>query len=382
MAARPSKIGKYDVIDVIGRGGMGVVYKANDPHLNRLVAIKMMTGGYSDNPDLLKRFYREAQSTGNLQHPNIVTVYDLGDLEGNPYLVMEFLEGESLDAVINSHNPLSLITKINFICDVCHGLAYAHHQGIVHRDIKPGNIMVLKNGSVKIVDFGIAHFGDKTVTRTGQLIGSLGYMSPEQVNGKPIDTRTDIFSTGVVLYQLLTYALPFDGDSTAATLLKIIHDPPPPLKKYITDIPSELEDVILRSLAKDREDRYRTVEDFGFDLAQISDRLKQGLVEGHLREAESLFSRGLTHKAKELLLQVLKIDRQHTGAIRLFRTVQHSIEEEQIEVQIRQLRGQAEEAYSRQQFEAALSYLDKALNLHQTDAGLQSLRSSIRQAKV
>jgi serine/threonine-protein kinase len=382
VAARPSKIGKYDVIDVIGRGGMGVVYKANDPHLNRLVAIKMMTGGYSDNPDLLKRFYREAQSTGNLQHPNIVTVYDLGDLEGNPYLVMEFLEGESLDAVINSHNPLSLITKINFICDVCHGLAYAHHQGIVHRDIKPGNIMVLKNGSVKIVDFGIAHFGDKTVTRTGQLIGSLGYMSPEQVNGKPIDTRTDIFSTGVVLYQLLTYALPFDGDSTAATLLKIIHDPPPPLKKYISDIPSELEDVILRSLAKDREDRYRTVEDFGFDLAQISDRLKQGLVEGHLREAESLFSRGLTHKAKELLLQVLKIDRQHTGAIRLFRTVQHSIEEEQIEVQIRQLRGQAEEAYSRQQFEAALGYLDKALNLHQTDAGLQSLRSSIRQAKA
>ncbi len=381
MVAKPSKIGKYDVIDVIGRGGMGVVYKANDPHLNRLVAIKMMTGGYSDNPDLLKRFYREAQSTGNLQHPNIVTVYDLGDLEGNPYLVMEFLEGESLDAVINSHNPLSLITKINFICDVCHGLAYAHHQGIVHRDIKPGNIMVLKNGSVKIVDFGIAHFGDKTVTRTGQLIGSLGYMSPEQVNGKPIDTRTDIFSTGVVLYQLLTYALPFDGDSTAATLLKIIHDPPPPLKKYISDIPSELEDVILRSLAKDREDRYRTVEDFGFDLAQISDRLKQGLVEGHLREAESLFSRGLTHKAKELLLQVLKIDRQHTGAIRLFRTVQHSIEEEQIEVQIRQLRGQAEEAYSRQQFEAALGYVDKALNLHQTDAGLQSLRSSIRQAR-
>ena len=206
--------------------------------------------------------------------------------------------------------------------------------------------MVLKNGSVKIVDFGIAHIGDKTVTRTGQLIGSLGYMSPEQVNGKPIDTRTDIFSTGVVLYQLLTYALPFDGDSTAATLLKIIHDPPPPLKKYITDIPPDLEGVILRSLAKDREERYRTVEDFGFDLAQIRDRLKEGLVEGHLREAESLLSRGFTHKAKDLLLQVLKIDRQHTGAIRLFRTVQQSIEQEQIGVQIKQLRSQAEEAYS------------------------------------
>ncbi len=382
MVAKPSKIGKYDVIEVLGRGGMGVVYKATDPHLNRQVAIKMMTGAFSDNPDLLKRFYREAQSTANLQHPNIVTVYDLGDLEGNPYLVMEYLEGETLDAVINSRSALTLLTKINFICDVCHGLAYAHHNGIVHRDIKPGNVMVLKSGGIKIVDFGIAHIGDKTVTRTGQLIGSLGYMSPEQVNGKPIDTRTDIFSTGVVLYQLLTYALPFDGNSTAATLLKIIHDPPPPLSKYITDCPSELEGVILRALAKDREDRYRTVEDLSFDLAQIRDRLKEGMVEGHLREAESLISRGFTHKARELLLQVLKIDRQHTGAIRLFRSVQQSIEQEQIGVQIKQLRAQAEEAHGNQQFEAALGYVDKALNLHPTDAGLQSLKSDIQQART
>jgi eukaryotic-like serine/threonine-protein kinase len=382
VVAKPSKIGKYDVIEVLGRGGMGVVYKATDPHLNRLVAIKMMTGAFSDNPDLLKRFYREAQSTANLQHPNIVTVYDLGDLEGSPYLVMEYLEGETLDAVITSGRALSLLAKINFICDVCQGLAYAHHTGIVHRDIKPGNIMVLKSGGIKIVDFGIAHIGDKTVTRTGQLIGSLGYMSPEQVNGKPIDTRTDIFSAGVVLYQLLTYSLPFEGESTAATLLKIIHDPPPPLSKYVTDVPPELEGVILRALAKDREERYRTVEDLGFDLAQVRDRLKEGMVEGHLREAEALLSRGFTHKAKELLLQVLKIDRQHTGAIRLFRSVQQSIEQEQIGVQIKQLRAQAEEAYGNQQFEAALSYVDKALNLHQTDASLQALKAGIQQAKT
>ena len=381
MAAKPSKIGKYDVIDVLGRGGMGVVYKATDPHLNRLVAIKMMTGAFSDNPDLLKRFYREAQSTANLQHPNIVTVYDLGDLEGNPYLVMEYLEGETLDAIISSRSALTLLAKINFICDVCHGLTYAHHNGIVHRDIKPGNVMVLKNGGVKIVDFGIAHIGDKTVTRTGQLIGSLGYMSPEQVNGKPIDNRTDIFSTGVVLYQLLTYALPFDGDSTAATLLKIIHDPPPPLQKFIADTPPELEAAIIRALAKDREERYQTVEDFAFDLSQVRDRLKEGMVDGHLREAESLLSRGFTHKAKELLLQVLKIDRQHTGAIRLFRTVQQNIEQEQIGVQIKQLRGQAEEAYVNQRYDAALEYVDKALSLHQTETGLQSLKSTIEQAK-
>src|SRR5438067_206766 len=231
-----TKIGKYDVIDVLGEGGMGIVYRAVDNRIGRLVAIKMMTGGYADNPDLLKRFYREAQSTGSLQHPNIVTVYDLGDQDGNPYLVMEYLEGESLDSIINSHRNLSILEKIGYMSDVCQGLAYAHQRGIVHRDIKPGNVMVLKSGNVRIVDFGIAHIaqlGDKSVTRTGQIIGSLGYMSPEQVNGRAVDKRTDIFSTAVVLYQLLTYTLPFDAETTAATLLKIVHDPPPPLGRFL-----------------------------------------------------------------------------------------------------------------------------------------------------
>ena len=212
----PAKIGKYDVIDVIGRGGMGVVYEATDPFLNRRVAIKMMTGGFSDNPDLLKRFFREAQSTGSLQHPNIVTVFELGDHGGNPYLVMEFLEGESLDAIISSRRQLSSLEKIQLIIGVCHGLSHAHHRGIVHRDIKPGNIMVSKEGSVKIVDFGIAHIGAKSQTRTGQIMGSVNYMAPEQVNGSPVDARTDIFSTGVVLYELFTYSHPFDGENMAA----------------------------------------------------------------------------------------------------------------------------------------------------------------------
>src|ERR1700680_4388608 len=162
----PGKIGKYDVIDVIGRGGMGIVYKATDPHLDRLVAIKMITGPFGDNPDFLKRFYREAQSLGGLQHPNIVTVYDLGDYGGNPYLVMEYLEGEPLDSVLRNRRPLSLLEKINITISVCQGLSYAHHRGVVHRDIKPANIMLARDGSVKIFDFGIAHVGDQNVTRT------------------------------------------------------------------------------------------------------------------------------------------------------------------------------------------------------------------------
>jgi serine/threonine protein kinase len=200
----PAKIGKYDVLGVIGRGGMGVVYQAKDPHLDRQVAIKMITGAFSENQDMLKRFFREAQSLASLQHPNIVTVFDLGDLGGVPYFVMEYLEGEGLDSVLANRRPLNLLEKIALMVQVCNGLSCAHRRGVVHRDIKPANIMICKDGGIKIFDFGIAHAGHTTLTRTGEVLGTLRYMAPEQVNSKSTDSRTDIFSTGVVLYQLIT----------------------------------------------------------------------------------------------------------------------------------------------------------------------------------
>ncbi len=177
----PAKIGKYDVLGVIGRGGMGVVYQARDPHLDRRVAIKMITGTFSENADMLKRFFREAQSLGSLQHPNIVTVFDLGDLAGTPYFVMEYLEGEGLDCVLANRRPLNLLEKLSIMVQVCNGLGYAHRRGVIHRDIKPANIMMCKDGGIKIFDFGIAHAGQTTVTRTGEVIGTLRYMAPEQV---------------------------------------------------------------------------------------------------------------------------------------------------------------------------------------------------------
>jgi eukaryotic-like serine/threonine-protein kinase len=379
-AKRPTKIGKYNVIDVISRGGMGVVYKATDPFLDRIVAIKMMTGAYSDNPELLKRFFREAQSTGSLQHPNIVTVFELGDHEGNPYLVMEFLEGESLDAIITSRRELTLVEKINLIVEVCHGLNHAHHRGIVHRDIKPANIMVSKDGVVKIVDFGIAHMAAKSVTKTGQIMGSVSYMAPEQVNGKPVDARTDIFSTGVVLYQLLTYSHPFDGESTAATLLKIIHDAPPPLKNVLTEYPPELEMIIAKALAKDREERYHSAEDFALDLGQLQGQLKQELVARHLRQVSRLLEEADLYKAKDHLLQALKIDRQNTEANLLLREVQQLIQKQQIKEQVQQLRLQAEAAFKQQQFETALGHLERALALDPDQVELQRVRQSIQTA--
>jgi eukaryotic-like serine/threonine-protein kinase len=195
MDPKPAaKIGKYEVLDTLGRGGMGVVYRAIDPRIGRLVAIKMITGDYAKDPDYLNRFYREARSTGTLQHANIVTVYDLGDQDGVPYLVMEYLEGEPLDKIIGSRRDLSLPDRLDIIIQACNGLQYAHQHGVVHRDIKPGNIMVLKDGNVKLVDFGIARLGNSSMTATGQMIGTISYMSPEQINGQAVDSRSDIFS--------------------------------------------------------------------------------------------------------------------------------------------------------------------------------------------
>jgi hypothetical protein len=380
---RPTKIGKYEVIDVIGRGGMGVVYKATDPQLDRLVAIKMMTVGYADDPDVLRRFYREAQSTARLHHANIVIVYDLGDQDGNPYLVMEYLEGESLDAVISSRRALTTLDKIQLILETCRGLSYAHERGVVHRDIKPGNIMVSKSGSAKLVDFGIAHIASKTLTRPGQIMGSVNYMSPEQINGRlPVDQRTDIFSTGVVLYQLFTYVLPFEAESTAATMFKIMHDPPPPLDKFLKVYPKELESIILRALAKDREDRYASADEFALDLLQVHEQLKDELVVRNLAEAEAFVRKGELSRARDQLLQLLKLDQKHTQAIRLLRQVQQRLEKEQGVEQARQLRAQAEESYAHGDFEAALLYLDRAIDVDTSNPELPKFRELIRETKA
>src|SRR5580698_1161428 len=178
------QVGRYELLDVIGQGGMGVVYKAVDTTIGRTVAIKMMHGTYAEDKDLLARFHREVRSTANLQHKNIVTVYNLDSFEGFPYMVMEYLEGKSMAEMISSGAPQRIVDKIGLVCQVCEGLQYAHERNIIHRDIKPANILVLKEGIAKIVDFGIARAGrSETLTRTGQIIGSIFYMSPEQISG-------------------------------------------------------------------------------------------------------------------------------------------------------------------------------------------------------
>ena len=382
MAAGYKKLGKYDVLDVIGRGGMGVIYKAVDPGIGRVVAIKMMTGAFLENPELLQRFYREAQSAGKLQHPNIVTIYDLGVQDGNPYLVMEFLEGESLETLIRTHRSILLEEKLDVVSQVCEGVGYAHQRQIIHRDIKPGNVMLLQDRRVKIVDFGIARVGNEGMTRPGQIMGSIQYMSPEQINGGSVDARSDIFSIGVLLYQLLTAKLPFEGKDTGETLLKILHEPPPPLNQFLTAYPAELDDIIQRVLAKDREQRFQAAEDLAFELAHIQERLRRERAAEYLRAAEEAQAAGQLSRAKEQLLQVLKIDRQDARANAMLRELQQQIQKQQRSEQARDFRTEAEKAVTRGELGEALGYLDRAIDLDQSNQEIIEFRDSVRKNKA
>ena len=357
---------------------MGVVYEALDPKLERHVAIKMILGA---TPGLLARFDREARSTGSLQHQNIVTIYEFGDQEGSPYLVMEYLEGMSLDAAISSGRTLSLATKLSICVDVCNGLNYAHDRGIIHRDIKPGNVMLLEDGNVKIVDFGIARIGDTGISRT-EIVGSLHYMSPEQFQSQPLDRRTDIFSTGVVLYQLLTGTLPFQATGgEAAVMYRIIHEDPAPLSSYLQEYPPGLDEIIRKALAKNRDLRYASARDFAFDLLAVMEKEKHQEVLQWMKRAEAAMQRMEWTKAEDCLRQALKVDKHHTPAHQLLSQLQARLRDQRKIDQVRQLRMQADEAFLERRYDEALRSIDQAVAIDETNKDLLSLREHIREAK-
>jgi hypothetical protein len=378
----PKKIGKYDVLDVIGRGGMGVVYKAVDPGIGRAVAIKMTTGALGEDPELLKRFYSEAQSVGKLQHPNIVTVYDLGVEDGNPYLVMELLEGDSLESLLRSGRSIPLEEKLDIVIQICNGIQYAHQRNVIHRDIKPANIMLLKDGTAKIVDFGIARLGVQKLTRPGQLMGSFQYMSPEQINATNVDSRADIFSVGVLLFELVTGALPFEGKDTGEMLLKILHNPPASLNGLLKNCPPGLDDIVQRALAKNPEQRYQTAEDLAFDLTNVLEKLRRERVSEYLQGAETAAAQRQWSRAKEQLLQVLKMDRQNARANVRLREVQLEIQKQQRAEQAKELLAQAEHAMAQSDVSGALAYLNEAVELDRSNLEIAKLRDSLQENRA
>jgi serine/threonine-protein kinase len=246
---------------------MGTVYEAVDPFINRKIALKTMIAGLADNAELKARFLREAQAAGGLRHRNIVTVYDLGEDKGQPYIAMEFIEGTDLEKVIQNREPLTVEWKLDIIRQVCEGLAYAHKAGIVHRDIKPANVRVTNEGEVKIMDFGIAHLQSSTMTKSGLVLGTVHYMAPEQIEGQKVDHRADVFSVGAIAYELIAYKRPFDGDTITAVMYKIMHDRPDPKVLPETEYAPRLQEIIMKALARDVRERYPSLDDMRHDLA-------------------------------------------------------------------------------------------------------------------
>jgi len=375
------RIGKYEVIDLLGRGGMGLVYRAFDRQLNREVAIKTVTEGFTRDPEMLQRFYREAAKTGALKHPNIVIVYDLGEQDGFPYIVMEYLSGDPLDKVIQSGRSQPLAFKLQIVEQVCYALGYAHRNDVIHRDVKPANVIVQPDGVVKLLDFGIAR-QEKTdghLTRTGHVIGTIQYMAPERLKNAAFDGRSDIFSVGVMLFQLLTGQLPFTGDYSIVP--KILGEKHPPLRQFIDKYPPALDAIIDRAMAKDPDDRYSTADEMAAEVASVCQDLKKEQVAEWIQRAERLFHEEQYTTARDVLLQLLKVDSQNTGARQLIAQVQQNLNLRQRADQLRQLRMQADQAAADKRYEEAIDWLQQACGLDPTSTELSELLEAVRQKK-
>ena len=269
-------LGRYEILAELGQGAMGVVYKARDPMLDRVVAIKTvnLTLPKDELVEYEARFYQEAKAAGGLSHRNIVTIYDIGRSERIAYMAMEFLEGDELRKLLQARAPSPLSRALDVGAQVAEGLQYAHERQIIHRDIKPANIMVLHDGLVKITDFGIARMRNNEVkTMTGMILGSPKYMSPEQVSGKRADTRSDIFSLGVVIYEMLTGTSPFVADNIHGVMYQTMNFNPPAPRTLNPDLPEVLNYIVAKALAKNLDDRYQKATDLAHDLREAMSTL-------------------------------------------------------------------------------------------------------------
>jgi len=271
-----SQLGRYEVLGELGQGAMGVVYKARDPLIDRVVAIKTINLGLAldEKEEYEGRFYQEAKAAGRLNHPNIVTIYDVGKSGDVAYIAMELLEGRELRDIMNDRGLLPVDQVLDIVAQVALGLSYAHEHGIVHRDVKPSNIMLVRDGHAKITDFGIARMTSSAVrTQTGMVLGSPKYMSPEQVMGKEIDQRSDIFSLGVMLYEMLTGQAPFDGENVNAIMYQTLNAIPVPPNSLNPSVPEMVNFIVAKALTKGLEDRYQNAKDLAVDLRTCRDTL-------------------------------------------------------------------------------------------------------------
>jgi len=266
--------GRYRILRKLGSGGMANVYLAEDQELGRRIAIKILDDRHAADEQFVERFRREAKNAAGLSHPNVVSIYDRGEAEGTYYIAMEFLDGRSLKELIVSRGPAPISIAIDYARQILAGLRFAHRHGIVHRDIKPHNVIVDAEGRAKVTDFGIARAGASQMTEAGSIIGAAQYLSPEQARGTQVDQTSDLYSLGIVLYELLTGTVPFTGDTPVEIAMKHLSAVPEPPSAKRPEVPHDLDLVVLRALAKDPADRYQSAEDMDADLERVARGLR------------------------------------------------------------------------------------------------------------
>jgi beta-lactam-binding protein with PASTA domain len=271
--------GRYRVVRKIGAGGMADVYCAEDTHLGRKVALKLLHARFAQDREFVERFRREASSAAGLQHPNVVGVYDRGEFDGTYYIAMEYCEGQSLKEIVIRTAPLAPERAIAITKQMLVAARFAHRRNVIHRDLKPHNVILDAEDNVKVTDFGIARAGASDITEVGAIMGTAQYLSPEQAQGRPVTEASDLYSIGVVLFEMLTGRAPFEGDSAVAVALKHVNQPPPSPRELVPALPPELEAVVLKALAKDPAQRYNDADSFIKDLEVVESRLRQGPVD-------------------------------------------------------------------------------------------------------
>ena len=376
------KLGKFEIISKVGQGAMGVVYKARDPFIDRIVALKTLTTGFAEDPQHLKRFYSEARSAGNLRHPNIVTIYELGHEGDTPFIAMQFLNGESLDKIIDRMPSLPLSQKIGFVVYVCRALEFAHKQAppVIHRDIKPGNVMVCPDGAVLVVDFGIARLGESTISQSkGLLIGTFGYMSPQLFRGGTADARSDIWAAGVMFYEILAYRRPFKGENAAALMSNIILEDHRPITDAAPGIPEDVRHIVDRMLTKDIESRYQTMEEVLADLEPIWKHLLESDISVLLESSERLYQEGDLLAARSEIIQILAWDPTNSTARGLSERISAEVRRQQIVPQLKSKVENAQKLLAEGHPEKARSEAESALRL---DSSFQPAQEVLAQARA
>jgi len=274
IAAPAVIVGRYRIVTLIAHGGMGSLYLARDPAIDRTIALKLLQKGFDDE-SARERFAREARAAGRLRHPNIVTVFDVGEHDDQPFIAMEYVPGETLDQLIRRRTPLSIANRLLILEDICSGLQFAHTEGIVHRDIKPANVILDIAGTIKILDFGLAHAPDSGITRAGDQLGTLNYMSPEQVLGAHLDHRSDIYSVGALGYELISYQRAFPGTVRDGTMYRILNSDPAPLADLVPGLDPEVARIVERAMRKQADQRYQSLDDMREDLVTVRRRLEE-----------------------------------------------------------------------------------------------------------